>query len=141
MSRRVLLAKLHIAKKDLLLDDGTYRAILLRVTGQESGRDLDDQALDRVLTEMRRLGWKPKASRKRAAHNPQLTKIHALWGRLERAGALEVTGRREALRALKAFCLRRTGVDHPEWLRPEQASNIIEALKSWARRVETKHHE
>lgn len=35
-AKRTLIAKIHIAKKDLAMDDATYRDVLVRVTGKDS---------------------------------------------------------------------------------------------------------
>ncbi|PKN06661.1 MAG: regulatory protein GemA [Deltaproteobacteria bacterium HGW-Deltaproteobacteria-8] len=55
-TRRSLLAKVHIAKKDLGLDDAAYRAILAR-HGVESSGALDMKGLEKLLTHMEKLGW------------------------------------------------------------------------------------
>lgn len=36
--RSPLLAKIHIARKDLGLDEDTYRAVLIRITGKRSAK-------------------------------------------------------------------------------------------------------
>ncbi len=46
MSRRDLLAQIHIAKKQVGLDDGTYRAVLERVAGRSSAADLERRPVD-----------------------------------------------------------------------------------------------
>ncbi len=71
--RRALLAKLHIARKELGMDEGDYRALLQRVAGVSSAKTLGISPLEDVLKEMQRLGFKPtKAVRKSA--NPQSRK-------------------------------------------------------------------
>ncbi len=55
-TRRSLLAKVHIAKKDLGLDDAAYRAVLAR-HGVESSKDLDVKGMEKLLTHFERLGW------------------------------------------------------------------------------------
>ncbi len=55
-TRRSLLAKVHIAKKDLGLDDAAYRAVLAR-HGVESSSKLDMKGLEKLLTHMEKLGW------------------------------------------------------------------------------------
>jgi hypothetical protein len=51
------LAKLHIAKKVLCLDDDAYRLVLERVTGQRSARFITPEDLPALQRELRRLGW------------------------------------------------------------------------------------
>ncbi len=74
--------KIHIAQRDLCLDDDTYRAVLERVTGVRSAADLNAKQRRAVIDEFYRLGWKPKTHRKPgrvAAGKTQLmAKIEAL---------------------------------------------------------------
>ena len=58
--RRAMVAKIKIAQKELDMDDDTYRAVLLRVTGKNSSTRLDAAELDAVLREMCRLGFVPR---------------------------------------------------------------------------------
>ena len=51
------LAPIHCARRDLGMDDASYRALLQRVAGVRSARDLSPSAAQRVLDEFRRLGW------------------------------------------------------------------------------------
>lgn len=82
--RNQLLAKIHIGKKALGLDDDTYRALLERVTGKTSSKDLSIKELEAVITEMKRLGFTPKKKeigRKplvAEARKPMLSKIEAI---------------------------------------------------------------
>lgn len=57
--RQGLIAKIHVGKKQLALDDDNYRAILQRITGQNSCKNCDISQLQRFLAEMERLGFKP----------------------------------------------------------------------------------
>lgn len=62
--KKALLAKIHIAKKDLGLDDGTYRDVLRRITGKDSSSKMLISELERVIYEFGNLGWKPSAAAK-----------------------------------------------------------------------------
>ena len=57
--KKGLIAKIHVAKTQLGLDDDNYRAILQRITGQNSAKDCNLLQLQRVMAEMERLGFKP----------------------------------------------------------------------------------
>ena len=59
--KKTLLAKIHIAKKDLGLDDGTYRDVLRRVTGKDSASLMLISELEKVIYEFGNLGWQPSA--------------------------------------------------------------------------------
>ena len=125
-----MLAKVHIAKKELGLADDNYRAIMRRVTGKASSGACSDIELHQLLAEFKRLGWKPKmngaASAAGKSGKPHVRKVYALWGELHRAGALRDGSRR----ALQAFVQRQTGVSSPEWLTSPQANQVTEGLKA-----------
>lgn len=129
MNRRALIAKVHIAKKQLVLDDDVYRQVLERVTGRRSAGDIDDAGLVSVLAEFRRLGWQPASNQTRPprSRNPHVRKVWAVWKALCLSGAVRSPTRA----ALRAFVLSQTEVSDPEWLTPEQANQVIEALKAW----------
>jgi len=134
MTRSPMLAKVHIAKKELALSDDDYRAVLARVVAKDSAGACSPQELDRLLSEFKRLGWKPKtngaASGAKTSGKPHVRKVYALWGELERSGAL-TNGSRPAL---QAFVQRQTGVSSPEWLTPVQANQVTEGLKAMLKR-------
>ena len=125
-----MLAKVHIAKKELGLADDNYRAIMRRVTGKASSGVCSDIELQQLLAEFKRLGWKPKtngaASGTKKSGKPHVRKVYALWGELDRAGALHDGSRG----ALQAFVQRQTGVASPEWLMAPQANQVTEGLKA-----------
>jgi phage gp16-like protein len=128
MSRRSLLAMVHIAKKDLGLDDDTYRDVLRRVTGASSSKALSEHELERVVAEFRRKGWTPKTRTK--SSKPAIRLIWALWREMRRSRVHDGDAA-----ALRTFVHRMTGVSDPEWLAPEQATTVIEALKQWRSRA------
>lgn len=129
--RRGMLAKIHIACKHLGLDDFEYRSLLERVTGETSAAACSDAQLERVIGEAQRLGWRPTGGTFRPSEDPQVRKVYALWSALGKQGAL----RDPSKRALRAFVAHRFTVQSVEWLGTEQASQLIELLKSWQRRV------
>lgn len=134
MDKKPLLAKVHIAKKELGLDDETYRAILKRITGKDSAAKCKLWQLDNVLREMKNLGWKPKKTKKdfRPASDEMVAKIYALWRALHNAGAIDDPSQI----ALRAFVKRQIKKEAPEFLTIKEKIKVIEALKSWLRRVE-----
>lgn len=62
-TRNALVGKVHLAKKQLGLNDDEYRALLLGATGKESCRDLGIAELSEVLNRCIRLGFQPAAGR------------------------------------------------------------------------------
>ena len=127
MSHPAMLAKIHIAKKELALDDDAYRGLLRRVAGVESSRDLTDARAAAVIAEFKRLGWQPKASTRPPAERAEIRKIYAMWGALH-AGPLDRA-------ALRKWVKGRFSVSAPEFLKPVQAREAIEQLKAWQKRV------
>lgn len=124
-----MIAMIHIAKTDLGLDDDTYRDLLERVTGKRSAAELSEGELGRVVDAMRERGFTPKRTGPRSG-KPHVRKVWALWGQLGREGRLREPGRASC----RAFVKRMTNVEDPEWLTPEQANVVIEAIKAWQRR-------
>lgn len=59
-SRRALTAQVHIAKKDLAMDDDAYRAMLNERFGVESSGSLGILKLKDLVAHFEKLGWVPK---------------------------------------------------------------------------------
>lgn len=116
--RNPMLAKVHIAKKDLGLDDETYRDILTRVTGKASSKGLSDGQLDAVLAEFKRLGWKQKSTTgRKISDKPHVKKVWAVWRDMCREGIPRDT----TDAALKTFVRRMTKrEDRPDGLSDPQ---------------------
>lgn len=133
---RAMRAKVHIARKQIALDEDAYRALLRRVTGQDSLRACSAGEIDRVLRELTRLGF-VAAPAKRRSQRAQARMIHAIWADI--APLLEGEAGDAALRA---FVRRQTrsaahpdGIDDPDWLSPAQAKAVIEGLRGWLARL------
>jgi phage gp16-like protein len=128
MSRSALLAKVHVAKKQLRLDDDTYRDLLARTTGQRSAAGLTDRQLVAVLDALKAAGWQAPASK--AMGKPHVAKVLALWADMCAQGI----PRDASDAALTSFVKRMTGIDRIEWLTVPPASKVIEGLKAWRAR-------
>jgi phage gp16-like protein len=126
------LAMVHVARKQLGLDEDTYRSVLERTTGRCSAKELTPRQLDLVIGEMKRLGFEPTSKpARRGLEGPYAAKLQALWIAAWNLGV--VHDRTD--RALMAFILRQTGIPSSRWLRfPEDARKVIEALKAWLAR-------
>lgn len=124
MTRNNLIKKVHVGKRELGLDDETYRSLLERVTGHRSAAKCNDQQLILVVKEMKAKGFHVKQKKKYPA---QLPKMRALWITL---WCLRVVRNRQD-RALLAFTARQTGrpVGDLSWVTPTDANKVIEALK------------
>ncbi|MCF6758289.1 regulatory protein GemA [Pseudomonas balearica] len=135
---RVRLIKLiHVGRRELGMDDETYRLMLASMKGlggATSTADLSVPNLYRVLEQLKQKGFKvrPKSKGKRpAAADPQSKKIRSLWLTLRDKGAL----RDPSEEALVKFVHGETGVQALQWLTTEQASQVIEHLKQWVARI------
>lgn len=125
MSARVTI---HVARRQLGLDDDTYRAVLIRVTGKSSSGDMTEAERQAVLQEFERLGFRKtsKGSRK-PLEGRFAKKLQALWIAAYNLGVV----RNRDDRALNAFVKGRTGLDDVRFLhQPARAERPIEALKS-----------
>lgn len=128
------IALIHVAKKQLGLDDDDYRALLERVTGKRSCRDMSPAQLSAVVDEFRRLGFTPAAptrSGTRRATGPYAGKLQALWISAWNLGIVKNCD--DA--AMIAFVERQTGIAHTRFLTDAaSAAKAIEGLKSWMAR-------
>ncbi|QIO60670.1 gp16 family protein [Rhizobium leguminosarum] len=130
------IAAIHVAKKQLGLDDDTYRAKLARITGKSSAKEMTEAERQQVLTVFRNEGFAPARAARRADGRQKLTgkyakKLQALWIAAWNLGIV----RDRDDKALVAFVKRQTGIDHTRFLVfADDANRAIEALKSWTRR-------
>ena len=131
-------AIINIAKSQLDMAEDDYRAMLVRVTGQNSLRVMTERQKLTVLDELKRLGFRVKSGGRKlpASVKPYVRLIHALWKSCYKLGVIENADRA----ALRAFCKRfvafgdaSVAVD-PDMLDYAQATPIIEALKKMEQR-------
>ncbi|MBO2589348.1 gp16 family protein [Shewanella algae] len=121
----------QIGKRELHLDDDMYRNLLEKVTGKRSAKELDEVQLKAVIAEMKAQGFKPKSKRRDRA--PEVAKIRAIWLTMFAQGFV----RSNTEVALNTYVKRMTktdngqGVDRVNWLRSDQAAQVLEALKKW----------
>ncbi|OLF81257.1 hypothetical protein AWH62_00860 [Maricaulis sp. W15] len=126
------LAAMHVAKKQLGLDDDSYRAVLKQVTGKTSGKDMSDGERKMVLARFREMGFGPGSTgHKKRLEGPYAKKLQALWIAGWNLGL--VRDRKDS--ALIAFVHRQTGIEHVRFVHePDDAAKAIEALKAWMAR-------
>ncbi len=138
--RNAELAVIHLAKKQLRLDDFGYRQVVARVSSRfrrspvQSAGQMTARERAALLEELHTLGFRRAQGSDQARPKPpppgsfQEKKIRELWRLLEEAGAL----RDASEKALRAFIRRQTGgIEVPQWLTAEQANKVIEGLKAW----------
>lgn len=80
VSRNQRIAAIHMGKKQLGLDDDTYRDMLEQVTGKRSAKDMSDDDLVKVIQHLDQLGFS-----KREFGNKPKVKLskEALIGKIE----------------------------------------------------------
>lgn len=136
---RAILAKIHIAVKELAIEQEDYRDILERTTGKRSARDLTDKDLPRLDAELRRLGWTGRLvhSSRSGDHkkydelgdrllrpNPaQLRMLEVRFKSIPGYGTINPEG------AYKAFLSKRFGISHPKMLDNKTFEAALTAVK------------
>jgi len=130
------LAILHIAAKELGLDEETYRDALQANAGVRSGKELDYRGFKAVMAHFERAGFKrhEPANRSGMATAAQIRKIYVLWWSL--GGSYYRVG--SEWKALRGFLKKRFRVDHENFLSFEKARQVIEAMKKIGDRVDAK---
>ena len=131
--RRGLLAKVHVARKALAMEDDDYRALLERTTGHRSAKDCDDLQLRAAVATLEGLGFRSAGgATKRRDLGSGLTvrKARAMWISLYQLGAIEDAS--DA--ALEAFGSRQLKVERLRWANEREGFRLIEALKAIADR-------
>ena len=139
-NRQRLIRLIHVAKRDLSMDDDTYRAILLRIGKKASSADLTIPELEKVLEHLKRSGFKVRSKAKSAQAKPsrplaqdgESKKIRALWLFLHELGAVknpseEALAAYDGLLALKADAPQ---VLHNRGLVLHDLGRLDEALRS-----------
>lgn len=135
--RARLIKLIHVARRELGMQDDDYRAMLANIPqleGATSSAKLPIPKLKLVLETLKAKGFKvvPKAKKPQGklADDPQSKLIRHLWLSLHTAGKV----RDPSEPALAKYVARLTKVDQLQWLDGKQAAVVIESLKSWLER-------
>ena len=130
------LAKIHIAKKQLGMDDATYREMLMRVAGVDSSAALTALGRGRVLDHLYRSGFKGarrKSTVRRAPSYPGRPGKVDRQLQLQKIEALLTVGAKPWEYA-HALAKRICKVDRIEWVPDHLLYKIITALRYQAQR-------
>ncbi len=133
-NRKSMIAKIHIGKSKLCMVDESYRALLVRITGKESTKDMSGAELEAVLKEFERLGFKTttfRAGPRLLPNDPQIKRVRALWLNLYHLGAIHDGSEKN----LEAYCLRMAKVEKIQWMRSHQIDAVIRGLLGWLNRI------
>ena len=130
-----LLAKIHIAKKELGLDEETYREVLNSECGVRSAKFLSNEQAFKVIRRFKDSGWLSKSKAKKyddqkgdiySATPGQKRKIEVMWHDLYRGN--------EETKHLRQFLFNHFKVSDIRFLDKDKAYDVIEALKAMQRR-------
>ena len=138
-----VLKTIHVAVRDLGMDAETRRDLQLLVTGKDSLKDMTAAEQLAVLDALKERGFKPsagKASRtqRRPATRGDIRFCHVLWGKLVRAGVVDLPGAAGLNAFIRARFEKAWGavpfdIDGlRDW---QQIATVIEALKAMCNRA------
>lgn len=144
--KRRLVRLIHVAKSQLMMDDGEYRALLANLScGKTSSTKLSVEELELAVKAMKMRGFVLTTKSQTETGNAdlpvptphllmegQVKKIRALWLELHEMGVI----RSASEYSLSRFVKRMTGIDYHGWLGTDDAMRVIEHLKKWKARVE-----
>ena len=127
--------------RQLGLDEETRRDLQLRVVGKASLRDMTPCEQQKVLDALKAEGFRPNGgakARRAAAPRGDVRFCHVLWGKLHRAGAVDLAG----AKGLNAFIRSRfekawgaAPIDIDQMRDWQQIAAVIEALKGMCKRA------
>jgi phage gp16-like protein len=147
--RQKLIAQVHIARKQLNMDEDTYRQALQGITGSASCSLMNVPQLRKVLDSFKARGFKNRPRGR--THSPhsrhippdlktQQDKLRALWIDAHKDGLIQ-DGSETALCRWAGRMTRKNNegvpVESIEWLNGRELSSVIESLKRWIKRLST----
>ncbi|MGQ3072556.1 MAG: regulatory protein GemA [Ferrovibrionaceae bacterium] len=108
-----------------LAEDDDWRDLLECLTGGRSLSEMNRAKLGLVLDHLN--GKTSKPANQVAGDTPLARKVARLWNVLDLLGGVDAD---EAAGGLRGFVQRQTGIASADWLGPDQASSIVEALRA-----------
>lgn len=129
------IAKIHIAKQQLGMDDSTYRTMLREVAGVASSKELDRAGVDKVMAHLVHCGFKPKAAPNHGKRPRPTSERDGLIRKIE--AQLTAAGRHWAY--ADALAKRICKVEKVDWCDRAQLVKIIAALSYDANRKGRSH--
>lgn len=131
MIHRSKLAQIHIAKSQLGLSDDDYRALLARVAGVSSAKELTNRNVGAVINEFQRLGWKPAPAKRAGRKAPRPPRTRASVMRKVEA-LLADSGRPWAY--ADGMAQRMFNIERVDWLDDDQLTRLMQGLVIDAKR-------
>lgn len=142
------LARIHIARKQLGMDEVEYRAMLAGQTGKNSCKNMTLSELFQVEAYLKKLGFKPvakRSSRTNKRYSPKskgrpVDVLRAIWIQMAQDGFIR-DGSENALERwvvrMSAIYNRGQGIEKVDWLmrHPVVCQQLLESLKKWQQRA------
>ncbi len=122
--RRADLAKIHMAKKELGLDDDAYRDLLRAETGKSSSADLTGNERARVLLALVHAGWKPKDAKTNGRPPMVAANSTSLIHKIE----AQLTSQKRPWAYAHGIAQRMFKLEKVEHCNPDQLRKVIAAL-------------
>lgn len=125
--------KIQIGRRQLGMDDDTYRAMLMRTVGATTSKGLTPRQIGCVLAELERLGFQPTSPRKAAAGRQTAEPAPeraALIGKIER----QLAEAERTIAYADGMARRMFKVERVEWCDPDQLRRLVAALAYDAQR-------
>ena len=129
-ARRKDLARIHLGKKQVGLDDEAYRDLLKSLTGKISAAALNFRERNQVITALETLGAKSPAKAFPGRPAPQRGGKDALIQKIE----AQLTEAKRPWAYAHAMAKRMFQVDQVHWCDADQLRRIVAALNYDARR-------
>ncbi|KEQ19187.1 hypothetical protein GZ78_04115 [Endozoicomonas numazuensis] len=136
------MARIHIAKHELGMDDAEYRTLLKAQTQKDSCGKMSLAELFKVEHYLKTvMGWKPKRAKslsgKRASpvsKGRPTDKLRALWIDMYKEGFIKDGSENALENWVKKMSVRLNdghGIEKVDWLDTATCSRLIEQLKRW----------
>lgn len=126
------LAKIHIAKKELAMDDDTYRDMLMQVAKVSSAADLSADGRAKVIEYLKSKGFQGKKTYTKRPHSAdnkaQILKIEALLADMKLPWDYLIARQDGKDSKTLSMLERLTGKKRLEWCTKADLSKVIAAL-------------
>jgi len=125
---------LRVAIREIGMDEDSYRDVLKAFgakdkNGKFSASTMTVPQLEKTLSHLKSLGFKPKRPNTVSYKDGQLMKIQKLWQLLFEAKVMRVPYSHQAA---SKYSARMTSVNQITWANPSELVKVIEALKAMA---------
>lgn len=132
LPRNAQLARIHVCKAQLKMDDADYRALLRRIGNVESAADLGSAGRAAVIREMDRLGA-PASGKRYADRKAPRARVLDRSAYLQKINAM-LTDAQQPWEYAHAIAKRMFGVDRIEFVNAANLRKIVAAMAIQQRR-------